>query len=108
GTRGKESWPMKLQITQWWMQDVSPGTELPDPVFQPGDGSVPARWTPVELPANLIHLLVQQGRLPDPYVDANTEAARWTEDRDWWFAADVARPEGVAPWQRLIDRKSVV
>lgn len=95
---------MKLQITQWWMQDVSPGTELPEPVFQAGDGSVPARWTPVELPANLIQLLVRQGRLPDPYVDANTEAARWTEERDWWFAADVARPEGVAPWQRLILR----
>ncbi|HEY8530691.1 MAG TPA: sugar-binding domain-containing protein, partial [Limnochorda sp.] len=95
---------MTLQITKWWMHDTAPGTKLPDSVFHAGDQRALDAWTQVELPANLIQLLVRQGRLPDPYVDRNTETARWTEERDWWFAADFDRPGSLAPWQRLVLR----
>lgn len=95
---------MKLPIAQWWMHDTAPGTELPAAFFQGGDRGALEGWAPVELPANLIQLLVQQGRLRDPYVDANTEEARWTEERDWWFATELEVPPPPAHGQRLVLR----
>jgi beta-mannosidase len=57
-------------------------------------------WIPVAVPGGVHAALVAAGRLADPYRDRNEAAARWAENRSWWYRAHLALP-AVGPGERL-------
>lgn len=42
-------------------------------------------WLEVTLPTDVHTALVDSGRIPHPYVDANESAVAWVAQREWWY-----------------------
>jgi beta-mannosidase len=42
-------------------------------------------WLDVALPVDVHTALVDAGRIPEPYVDANESAVSWVAGREWWY-----------------------
>ena len=51
-----------------------------------------AQWVPAVIPGGVHESLMAAGLLADPYVDQNEDAARWVEDRTWWYRIPVPAP----------------
>ena len=52
-------------------------------------------WLDVALPCDVHTALVDAGRIPHPYADANERAVAWVAEREWWYR--VAFEPGPAP-----------
>ena len=46
-------------------------------------------WLPATVPGGVHEALLAAGRIADPYFDRNEGAARWVEERDWWFRTQI-------------------
>jgi beta-mannosidase len=68
------------------------------------DGERPgpdATWLPAVVPGGVHESLVAAGALGHPYVDDHELAARWIEDRVWWYRARFEAPTDLAASERL-------
>ena len=52
---------------------------------------------PARVPGDVKDALFRAGKIPDPLVGLNSFAARWTEDRSWWYRRRFRIP---ATWHR--------
>jgi beta-mannosidase len=63
--------------------------------FAPGDGeragahtasleNVEA-WLPIAVPGDVHRMLIEAGRLENPYHDQNEQQAEWIERCKWWY-----------------------
>lgn len=67
-------------------------------------GSTPdeqTEWLPAVVPGGVHESLLAAGVLDHPFVDAHETAARWVEERTWWYRADFAAPQDLARGERL-------
>lgn len=55
-----------------------------------------ADWIDVEVPGDIHPALQKVGRIPDPFLDLNTEKCGWTAYRDWWYRRDIKIPTSFA------------
>jgi len=53
-------------------------------------------WIDVDVPGDIHPTLQKTGRIPDPFLDLNTEKCEWTSHRDWWFRQQVKIPKSFA------------
>src|SRR5690349_4492932 len=73
----------------WRLLDVAhrSGPELAARVS--GEPSSPAGWLPATVPGLAAQDLLVAGRIPDPYWGDQVGAARWIEERDFVYAAEL-------------------
>lgn len=74
---------MKTIITDNWKLRHAP-LEW-DAAYAPSILSQDAEWFSVDLPCDVHVPLIEAGLIPEPLEGQNTEAARWVEERSWWF-----------------------
>src|SRR5919197_5857650 len=67
--------------------------------FDPGQGAAAGAfrrdlddgsWLEVALPTDVHTALLDAGRIPDPYADANESAVAWVAEREWWYRCTFA------------------
>jgi beta-mannosidase len=77
-----------VQLARGRLADFAPGLGVPAGAFRRDfdDGS----WLDVELPADVHSVLVDAGRIPEPYADANESAVAWVAEREWWYRCTFA------------------
>ncbi|MFR6330463.1 MAG: glycosyl hydrolase 2 galactose-binding domain-containing protein [Eisenbergiella sp.] len=42
-------------------------------------------WYPAEVPGSVLHDLMENGLVPDPYYEMNSKLAEWAPDRTWVY-----------------------
>jgi beta-mannosidase len=68
-----------------------------------GDDPPPddAAWQPAVVPGGVHESLLAAGLLDDPCVGTNEDAARWVEERTWWYRCTFHGPDSRLPHERL-------
>jgi beta-mannosidase len=77
-----------IDVTGWELVDRTPGDGDPA-VLTDGLGDA-ALTAPV--PGGVHEALIAAGRMRDPRMAGDAAGARWIEDREWWFRAELAAP----------------
>ena len=73
-----------IPLTAFAICDAEPGTSVDDVRRRPE-----VDWLPATVPGGVHEALLAAGRIADPYFDRNEGAARWVEERDWWFRTQI-------------------
>ena len=73
-----------IPLTAFAICDAEPGTSVDDVRRRPE-----MDWLPATVPGGVHEALLAAGRIADPYFDRNEGAARWVEERDWWFRTQI-------------------
>ena len=50
-------------------------------------------WYPAEVPGSVLHDLMENGLVPDPYYEMNSKLAEWVPDRTWVYKKEFFVPE---------------
>ena len=50
-------------------------------------------WYPAEVPGSVLHDLMENGLVPDPYYEMNSKLAEWVPDRTWVYNKEFFVPE---------------
>ena len=53
---------------------------------QPDDRAEVGEWLPATVPGNVRTDLLALGRIEDPFYHTNSEASRWVDGFNWWYA----------------------
>ena len=52
-----------------------------------------SKWINVNVPGDIHPALQKAKRIPDPFLDLNTEECEWTSHKNWWFRQEVKIPK---------------
>ncbi|MFA9477928.1 glycoside hydrolase family 2 protein [Phycisphaerales bacterium AB-hyl4] len=77
--------------SQWRLADYPLNAGLAGKAYR-RDHAVAADAMNVDLPKIAQAALFEHGRLPDPYVDFNSDAYKWVEEKEWWYFRDFVVP----------------
>ena len=84
---------MYIPLTDWLIRDFAPGEGSAAEISSSRDDQL---WLAAQAPGDVHDVLRRNGRIADPFDDRAEEAARWVEDREWWWrtAFDCPAPQG--------------
>lgn len=91
-TDSKYAWPRHEQIVldgEWLLAWTDPPQDVALPANLDG-----LEWIKTTVPTDVHWALYRAGKAPHPYVGRNAKAARWVEDKSWWFRRRFVAPEG--------------
>jgi len=72
----------------WWLTEFELGEGERQGAFASDFQLPPERTIPAKVPG-VVHLdLIRFGKLPDPFYRLNELAAKWVEEREWWYRRD--------------------
>ncbi len=82
------------------LKDFAPGEGIKVGAFQ--ERFDEEGWIPISVPGDVHRVLLDAGRIEDPFYDRNEEKCAWIEDREWWYRMTFDGPqEPLRPGERL-------
>lgn len=80
---GGTDWKMKEFVGMDWIWRDSVKQESPDVRW----------WYPASVPGSVLHDLMENGLVPDPYYELNSRLAEWAPERTWVYKKEFYIPE---------------
>jgi beta-mannosidase len=77
-----ETSPTERLSDGWKIQDFAPGEGLAAGAHA---GYSDDAWLSIPVPGDVHRVLIDAGRIPDPFYDRNETACAWMEQREWWY-----------------------
>jgi len=78
-------------LNSWKFFDSAPGEGIKKSLFAPDTED--SDWFSIQVPGDVHRVLIDNGRIPDPFIDRNEDECLWMEEREWWFRCAFKGPE---------------